>query len=76
MDIGDITLTASAHVIATVTTVPGQPDPDPVTYAELVIVPVERQDGTEAPSIYGLFPGCNPMLGPPHGSLARRVTAR
>jgi hypothetical protein len=67
VDLGDITMTASAHVIATVTTVPGQVNPDPATYAELVFVPVERPAGTEVPSLYGLFPGCNPMLGPPHG---------
>ena len=67
VDIGDVTMTAAAHVIATVTTAPGQVGPAPGTYAELVIVPVERQAGAASPSSYGLFPGCNPMLGPPHG---------
>jgi hypothetical protein len=68
VDVGDITMTAAAHIHATVTTVPGQPGPDPQAYAELVIVPVEHPAGTEGPSLYGLFPGCNPMLGPPHGA--------
>jgi len=67
VDIGDLTLTASAHLIATVMTTPGQTTPDPETYAELVVVPMTPPTGGEAPSFYGLFPGCNPMLGPPHG---------
>jgi hypothetical protein len=67
VDIGDITLTASAHLKASVTTVAGQA-PGMNTFAELVIVPVDPPP-TDAPrpSMYGLFPGCDPMLGPPHG---------
>jgi hypothetical protein len=67
VDIGDITLTSSAHLIATITTAPGQPNPVPGTYAELVVVPMAPATGAEPPSLYGLFAGCNPMLGPPHG---------
>jgi hypothetical protein len=66
VDIGDITLVASARLIATVSTTPGQPPPA-ITYAELVVVQVAPVAGAEQPSLYGLFPGCNPMLGPPHG---------
>jgi hypothetical protein len=65
-DIGDVTLTASAHLVVTVATAPGQPGPE-MTYAELVIVPIVPPSGGEPPSLYGLFAGCNPMLGPPHG---------
>ncbi len=38
-------------------------------FAELVLVPVERPPtAPEAlPSLYGVFGGCVPMLGPPHG---------
>ncbi len=67
VDIGDLTLTASAHLTATVVTVPGQSMPDPTTYAELVLIPVDQPPGADVPSFYGLFPGCTPMLGPPHG---------
>jgi len=66
-DIGDITLKAAALLKATVVTAPGQSTPDPKTYAELVIVPAMPPPGAPIPSFYGLFPGCNPMLGPPHG---------
>jgi hypothetical protein len=66
VDIGDITLAASAQLTVTVATAPGQ-TPGPTTYAELVLVPFEPQAGAEPPSLYGLFPGCEPMLGPPHG---------
>ena len=67
VDIGDITMprVRAPHRR------PSRPRPasesGPVTYAELVLVPVERRRATDAPSFYGLFPGCNPMLGPPHG---------
>ena len=46
---------------------PGQTTPSAMTYAELVVVPVAPEPGEEPPSLYGLFAGCNPMLGPPHG---------
>jgi hypothetical protein len=79
VDIGDLTLPAPARLRATVTSAPGQSTPDPVTYAELVLIPIERpMPGSESPSLYGLFPGCNPMLGPPHGNSPacnRAVTA-
>jgi hypothetical protein len=39
-----------------------------VPYSELVLVPVEAPPATGGPSLYGLFSGCNPMLGPPHGA--------
>jgi hypothetical protein len=68
VDIGDITLVASARLIATVSTTPGQPTPSMMTYAELVVVPVATMGAAEPPSLYGLFAGCNPMLGPPHGA--------
>jgi hypothetical protein len=67
VEIGDVTLTASAHLTVTVTTVPGQPAPEAMTYAELVLIPFEPPMRPEPPSLYGLFPGCDPMLGPPHG---------
>jgi hypothetical protein len=67
VDIGDLTLPASAHLRATVVTVPGQTIPDEKTYAELVLIPVDQPPGADVPSFYGLFPGCTPMLGPPHG---------
>jgi len=41
--------------------------PDATTYAELVLIPVDQPSGEDVPSFYGLFPGCTPMLGPPHG---------
>ena len=57
----------------------GPARPGPKTYAELVMVPVDPPAGAEPPSLYGLFPGCNPMLGPPHGgspACNRAVTQR
>jgi hypothetical protein len=66
-DLGDVTVTASAQLRANVTTAPGQPAPQPGTYAELVLVPFQPPSGADVPSFYGLFPGCDPMLGPPHG---------
>jgi len=68
VDLGDITMQASALLTVGVATAPGQP-PQMTTYAELILVPVTPSpvDGP-APSMYGLFPGCEPMLGPPHGS--------
>lgn len=67
IDIGDITMTASANLIATVITQPGLLEPLPDTYAELVLIPHSAPSGANPPSFYGLFPGCDPMLGPPHG---------
>jgi hypothetical protein len=63
-DAGDITFARAAHLTATVESVQGQP----ATFAELVIVPADTPAaGAPSPSLYGLFPGCDPMLGPPHG---------
>jgi hypothetical protein len=65
-DLGDITIPAASRLTATVQSQPGQPA-GPTLYAELVIVPVTPPSGaTGPPSFYGLFPGCEPMLGPPH----------
>jgi hypothetical protein len=64
VSIGDLTLTASARLHAIVQTTQGQA-PVPGTYAELVVIPMNPS--TTAPTFYGLFPGCEPMLGPPHG---------
>jgi hypothetical protein len=65
VDLGDITIPASARLDATVTTAPGQ---QMATFAELVLVPVTAPAAdVPAASVYGLFPGCDPMLGPPHG---------
>jgi hypothetical protein len=68
--IGDVTITASAQLNVTVESSPGVP----VTYAELVVIPVEAPptSGPNVPSLYGQFPysplsGCAPMLGPPDG---------
>jgi hypothetical protein len=64
IDAGDITLTRAGHLVATVEDLPGER----ATFAELVLVPVDAP-GADAPasSLYGLFAGCEPMLGPPHG---------
>ena len=67
VDVGDVTLLGSANLIVTVTTAAGQPAPEPDTYAELVIIPLVPSSGANVPSFYGLFSGCDPMLGPPHG---------
>src|SRR6185312_15832489 len=41
----------------------------PATYSEVIVIPVDdpATTGAPTPSLYGLFPGCSPMLGPPHG---------
>jgi hypothetical protein len=68
-EIGDLTLPAAAHLMATVTTTPGQPQaPGAAVYSELVVVPAAPTAGGDTPSLYGQFAGCNPMLGPPHGA--------
>ena len=66
LDVGDITLTRTGHLFATVEDRPGVS----ATYAELVLVPADAPAATATtPSLYGLFStsGCDPMLGPPHG---------
>jgi hypothetical protein len=65
VDIGDITITASARLKATVDLVPRQPAN--ASYVELVVVPFDAPTPANRASLYGLFPGCDPMLGPPHG---------
>ncbi len=63
--IGDLSITAPAHLNVTVQSAPGVP----ATYAEVVIIPVADPAATGAPtpSLYDLFSGCSPMLGAPHG---------
>ncbi len=63
--IGDLTMTASAQLTVSVESSPGVP----ATYAEIVVIPVDdpATSGAPAPSLYSLFPGCTPMLGPPDG---------
>jgi hypothetical protein len=63
LSIGDLTITASASLTVTVESSPGVP----VTYAELVLIPFDdpTTTGAPVPSLYSLFPGCAPMLGPP-----------
>jgi hypothetical protein len=63
--IGDISITASANLTVNVESSPGVT----ATFAELVVIPVEDPAGSGAPtpSVYSLFPGCAPMLGPPDG---------
>ena len=73
-DIGDLTVTAPARLLVSVLTAPDLSMPVDPTYAELVVVPVPKDPPSPAtaaapsPTFYGLFPGCDPMLGPPHGS--------
>jgi hypothetical protein len=65
LSIGDLTITASAQLTVNVDSAPGVP----ATYAEVVLIPVEdpATSGAPIPSLYSLFPGCSPMLGPPDG---------
>ena len=71
-DIGDITVTAPARLRRHRGEDGRRAEPVDRTYAELVVVPVpagtRAAAGDPAPSFYGLFPGCDPMLGPPHGA--------
>jgi hypothetical protein len=63
--IGDVSIAAPAHLKVNVETSPGVP----ANFAELVLIPVDdpAATGAPAPSLYSLFPGCVPMLGPPNG---------
>jgi hypothetical protein len=63
VDLGDISVVAPATLIVDVESKAGTP----ATFAQLVVVPSEPSSVTPAPTFYGLFPGCEPMLGPPHG---------
>jgi hypothetical protein len=61
---GDITLARSGHLVAIVESAPGER----ATFAELVLIPFDAPAASApGPSLYGQFPGCDPMLGPPHG---------
>jgi hypothetical protein len=61
VDLGDISVVAPAHLTVNVDGPQGTP-----RYAQVVVVPAEPS--TPAPTFYGLFPGCEVMLGPPHGA--------
>jgi hypothetical protein len=64
VDAGDLTIAPAAHLIANVESGVGRA----ATYAELVMIPVDAPaPGSIAPSLYGNFEGCDPMLGAPHG---------
>ena len=61
---GDITFARAGHLIATVEDAPGER----ATFAELVLIPFDAPAASApAPSLYGVFDGCDPMLGAPHG---------
>ncbi len=64
-DLGDITIPAAARLTVTVRAQPGSAGQQKL-YAELVLIRVTPFTGSP-PSMYGLYPGCDPMLGPPHG---------
>ncbi|HXU63900.1 MAG TPA: CehA/McbA family metallohydrolase [Polyangia bacterium] len=63
--IGDLSITPPAHLNVSVQSAPGVA----ATYSEVIVIPVDdpATTGAPTPSLYGLFPGCSPMLGPPHG---------
>ncbi|MDB4979918.1 MAG: hypothetical protein JWM82_670 [Myxococcales bacterium] len=64
LDAGDLTFERAGHLTGTVESSPGER----ATFAELVLIPFDAPTpGARAPSLYGDFPGCDPMLGPPHG---------
>ncbi|HEY4392408.1 MAG TPA: hypothetical protein VGP64_00015 [Polyangia bacterium] len=64
--IGDLTIPASAELNVAVESAPGVP----ASFAELVVIPIADPavTGAAVPSVYSLFPGCVPMLGPPDGA--------
>jgi hypothetical protein len=64
MDIGDVAVERPARLLVVVE----DEAKVPVPYADLVLVPAEPPAPGTAPSMYGLFGGCTPMLGPPHGA--------
>jgi hypothetical protein len=64
VDVGDITVEAPARLRINVEGDPGEP----AAYAEVVLIPFARPASAALPpSLYGVFGGCVPMLGPPHG---------
>jgi hypothetical protein len=63
VELGDVAIERPARLLVTIE----DEAKLPVPYAELVLVPVEAPPAP-GPSLYGLFGGCAPMLGPPHGA--------
>ncbi len=61
-DVGDLVALRPARLVVTVEERPGAP----ADFAEIVLVPADPGPGP-GPSLYGLFPGCEPLLGAPHG---------
>jgi hypothetical protein len=65
VSLGDLTVSGSAQLTIDVQSAPGVK----ASYAELVVIPVAAApQGAPGPSLYSLFPGCAPMLGPPDGA--------
>ena len=65
LDAGDISIQPAARLLVRVEGDAGARAP----FAEIVLVPVDRPPTAPdaLPSLYGIFGGCVPMLGPPHG---------
>jgi hypothetical protein len=64
LNAGDVTVTRAGRLLATIEARPGEA----ASFAELVLIPLDPPPAAQAaPSLYGAFAGCNPMLGPPHG---------
>jgi hypothetical protein len=63
VEVGDVSISSPARLLVNVESQAGTS----ATYAQLVVVPSEPASGTVLPTFQGLFPGCEPMLGPPHG---------
>ncbi|HVR63436.1 MAG TPA: CehA/McbA family metallohydrolase [Polyangia bacterium] len=65
LDAGDLTIAPAARLQVTV-----QGDAGALArFAELILIPFDRPPTAPdaLPSLYGIFGGCVPMLGPPHG---------
>ncbi|HEY2899015.1 MAG TPA: CehA/McbA family metallohydrolase [Polyangia bacterium] len=64
-DAGDISIEAPARLLVRVEGDAGARAP----FAEVVLIPFDRPPTAPdaLPSLYGIFGGCVPMLGPPHG---------
>ena len=65
LDAGDLSMDRSARLRISIEGDGGQR----ARFAEVVLIPVDRPSSAPGaqPSLYGVFGGCNPMLGPPHG---------
>ncbi|MEA2700246.1 MAG: hypothetical protein QOI66_4517 [Myxococcales bacterium] len=65
LDAGDLSLAPAARLVVRVEGDAGAR----ARFAEVVLIPVDRPPTAPdaLPSLYGVFPGCLPMLGPPHG---------